>query len=742
MTAKGTRIFVAAIPDELKALRQWVGYRLVWDEQRQKFDKPPLNVYTGQLASTTDPGTWADFRDAIAAYKRNAVDGVGFVFTADDEFVGIDIDACYNPDTEELQPWADEVLLLFESYTELSPSGKGIHIIVRGSLPGPGRNQRPFETYDQARFFTFTGQVMEGLDVIHERSGELEAFYRSHFKDTSSYHVANDADLIEMAMAAANGEKFTRLWRGDDADYAGDASAADLGLANMLLFWSEGDSLRADRLFRSSARLRAKWDEIHFGNGETYGQHTIGVAFETWRREHGSEFGSTSYERAEPEPEPPKMDAITTFPMDALPHVVRNFARDWAHVVSSVPEAIALPCLAFASGAIGRTRVLRVTSRFIVSALLWVGIIGEPGSAKSAAIEEAGRWLSARDQQMFTEYEEAVDDYRWRLSQLKKGDRPADPPRRRHRVMGDATTEAVGKVLHEDGHGVVMVHDELAGWIGAFNQYRAKGTGSDRQRFLAIWSGAELRVDRVRDDSSYIVPHPFMAICGGIQPDLLGLLSNDLGNDGFLMRFLFAAIPSLPSVGIAEPTVNDDSIRQWNSTIDDLLAGESEEIITFTPAGSAAWKRGSADWAAQMNHPDFDPRMRSFYAKGHLLSARVALVLHCIKEASGEVDEPSVDESTSIAAWQLMGYFASTMRYVVLRIAETETDKLIDRLVEYAYAHGGSLTNRDAQRLGVAGLKSQTEIVSAFQKVHDYGRGTVEREQVQGGTRWTLRVSI
>src|SRR6266852_6153088 len=92
------------IPDELKACRQWVGYRLVAKkkpdlEKPWKKDKPPYDARTGELASVDDPATWCAYHVAVDACEAGRGDGVGWVFTAEDPFVGIDLDSCRDPQT-------------------------------------------------------------------------------------------------------------------------------------------------------------------------------------------------------------------------------------------------------------------------------------------------------------------------------------------------------------------------------------------------------------------------------------------------------------------------------------------------------------------------------------------------------------------------------------------------------------------------------------------------------------------
>jgi len=142
--------------------------------------------------------------------------------------------------------------------------------------------------YDQGRYFTVTGHHFRFSPVnIENRQDELEALHanifgekkeapRSGYTTKSPEHDLSDAELIEKAHRAANGEKFGKLWRGDwqGAGYL-TQSEADLALCDMLAFWAQGDPSAIDRLFRQSGLFRKKWDERHYADGRTYGEETI-----------------------------------------------------------------------------------------------------------------------------------------------------------------------------------------------------------------------------------------------------------------------------------------------------------------------------------------------------------------------------------------------------------------------------------------------------------------------------------
>jgi putative DNA primase/helicase len=257
-------------PGELRTANQFV----CWLEEDRDGDvtKVPYSVHGGR-ASSTNPKTWAPFEAAIAYAEEHSMSGVGFVFTEDDPFAGIDIDKCRDPETGEIEPWAWKIVTAFDSYTEVSPSGTGLHIFVKATLPGPNNRKGPLEMYESGRYFTLTGEHLDGTPTeIHKRQDVLERLYRHVFKIEKASNATNgrkpqtapldvgDEDLLALAKQAKNGEKFSRLWSGDTSDYADDDSRADLALCSLLAFWTDGDTERMDHLFRQSGLMREKWN--------------------------------------------------------------------------------------------------------------------------------------------------------------------------------------------------------------------------------------------------------------------------------------------------------------------------------------------------------------------------------------------------------------------------------------------------------------------------------------------------
>ena len=139
------------IPEELQEWDQWVGWSWKWIGGR--WTKVPYHLETGHSASSTDPATWSSYAATEGQEK------IGFVFTENDPYCGIDLDDCVDPKTGEISEEARLIVGRFASYTEMSPSGTGVKIFVKARVPGPRRKnpQKRMEIYDRDRFFAITG---------------------------------------------------------------------------------------------------------------------------------------------------------------------------------------------------------------------------------------------------------------------------------------------------------------------------------------------------------------------------------------------------------------------------------------------------------------------------------------------------------------------------------------------------------------------------------------------------------
>jgi hypothetical protein len=251
------------IPAEMKARRQWGCWR--YEERGDgKPTKPPYQALNGQPADVTNPAHWCSFEEAIAAAPN--YDGIGFVFTKNDPFTGIDLDNTKGD--EQAFARQKEIECEFNSYSEISPSGHGLHIIVKAKLPGKGRRHGFIEIYDDARFFTMTGNVYSDAPIAErqERSTALwEELGGSQEKPTAiqdQSQIHSDDHVIVMAAQARNGAKFQALSKGEwQTDYPSQ-SEADFAFIDIVAFHSKNRAQIA-RIFRKSALGQRKKAERH-----------------------------------------------------------------------------------------------------------------------------------------------------------------------------------------------------------------------------------------------------------------------------------------------------------------------------------------------------------------------------------------------------------------------------------------------------------------------------------------------
>jgi putative DNA primase/helicase len=257
-----------SIPAELKQLSQWVLWRFSKNEKGELTKKPYQT--TGNLAKTNDKTTWTSITNVLLKAKN--FDGIGFVFTENDDLVGIDLDKCVNNGV--IEAWALEIIKVFENcYVEFSVSGKGIHIIFKGKIPDiSDKRKGQIEIYDQGRYFCMTGNVYNGMNQIIEfpnLSGWLKSigFIKENGNkpklQSSPPSLTND-QIIQLARNAKNGAKFLALFNGNISEYSS-ASEADLAFVSLLSFYTQ-DKGQIVNIVQQTPLWDDKWERKDYQN--------------------------------------------------------------------------------------------------------------------------------------------------------------------------------------------------------------------------------------------------------------------------------------------------------------------------------------------------------------------------------------------------------------------------------------------------------------------------------------------
>jgi putative DNA primase/helicase len=272
---QGATTPLETLPEALRSIPHWMGTRL---ERRKdgKTDKAPYRVVSGLpviKADKTNPENWTTLEEAWGAYERGEVDAIGFVFSEDDSFFVVDFDHVIDPETGEIEPAAADVIRALNSYTEVSCSGTGVHVVGHGTKPEyagcrSGKLGFGIEVYDIARFVVMTGERMTEVTGPKDRQDELLSLCRKLWPKRERLYSKRpthpapvgleDQELLERARHSRPGAKFRSLYdAGDTTGYAS-ASEADFSLLNMLIFWTAGDRDQIMRLFEASALYRGR----------------------------------------------------------------------------------------------------------------------------------------------------------------------------------------------------------------------------------------------------------------------------------------------------------------------------------------------------------------------------------------------------------------------------------------------------------------------------------------------------
>lgn len=263
------------IPQELRIYPQWIVWRYVQVAGATKPTKVPFSPNTGREASVVDRSNWTTFDNAVAYYKSHGFDGIGFCLSVDDPFCFIDLD-----DTEGDQLAFDRQQKIhdaFDTYSEFSPSGRGVHVVCRGHVSS-GRKRAHIEIYSQARFMTVTGNVLANKP-IEDRQVYVEKLWSEIGDTVNEYYVAGDIEqkeendtVLNKALVARNGDKFRQLYEGNWSTCMdertghpyGSQSEADFALINIIAYHTRNRNQIRAIFWNSGLGKRPKANRIDY----------------------------------------------------------------------------------------------------------------------------------------------------------------------------------------------------------------------------------------------------------------------------------------------------------------------------------------------------------------------------------------------------------------------------------------------------------------------------------------------
>jgi hypothetical protein len=373
-----------------------------------------------------------------------------------------------------------------------------------------------------------------------------------------------------------------------------------------------------------------------------------------------------------PEPWEPPIPLATVptadpFPVGVLPRPLADFAEDAAAALGCPADYVGVPLLVIAGAAIGSTRGLEVKPGYAERPCVYAAVVGPPGTAKTPALKLAAG-------PVYAEQGRRVDFYR-KAKQAHEDGIEDTPPTLSTLYVSDITTEKLAEVMQENSRGVALVRDELSAWVGGMDQYRARGRGADRQFFLSAWAGEAVSVHRKnQDDGPVFVAHPFVGVVGGLPPDLLARLRGEHAvSDGFLDRLLFSYPEPPPAVGESWASIPADALDAWRDTLAHLWGlqhavdadgRKHPHYVPLAQSGRKVWQQFTDALAGEMNADGFPDYLRGPWSKMRGYCARLALIVHHLRLATGEEYGDEVDGDTLECGAALVRYFMSHARKV------------------------------------------------------------------------------
>lgn len=326
---------------------------------------------------------------------------------------------------------------------------------------------------------------------------------------------------------------------------------------------------------------------------------------------------------------------------DMLPDIIADYAFDQAELVGVEAGMIAMPALVACASALHdgvQLQVKRHEAGWRESARLWCAVVGNPSIKKSPSIKRATSRLRKIDSELHDMNDRAMAQHMAEMEVYKEAKKEAkksgatvtapEPPQRQRMVVEDTTVEALSEVLKDNARGVPCVQDELSGWFGAMDAYSgSKAGGKDRAHWLEAYNGGGRVVDRVMRGSLKI-PNWSVCMIGGIQPDAIRRIAQNMTDDGLMQRFMIVVGSNAQEYDRA---ADGSAAKAYAALMDHLYAvAPSDTPVTMTEEAHLVREELNRYAMDLSTYPAMPGGLKSHLGKWSGLFARLALLYHAI----------------------------------------------------------------------------------------------------------------
>lgn len=345
------------------------------------------------------------------------------------------------------------------------------------------------------------------------------------------------------------------------------------------------------------------------------------------------------------------------FPVEVFPDDVQNIINETNRCLNFTKDHIASSLLFVASIAIGNSLEVQFKNNWRDKAILYMALVGKPGTNKSAPLKFAMTPIDERDAREMLKFREEYTKYdaAMKTALRGRGEIPVEP-KCRQTVMTDFTTEVLMRTLSANPRGIAVYVDELMGFIRNFNKYRA---GNDEQVWTQIYNGYSLVVNRINSQPINITD-TFVGIIGTLQPGMLPEFAKGKKESGFLDRWLFSypEIKHYPRLNMEEldPAVP----RRWSEIIERIYTlpiDEQRRVIRLTDDAARIYLDWYNSLADLKDHDRYG--MAEAATKMERYCMRFSIILEALKYGCGQEEIKEVSADSIRGAIDLCTYYLS-----------------------------------------------------------------------------------
>lgn len=422
--------------------------------------------------------------------------------------------------------------------------------------------------------------------------------------------------------------------------------------------------------------------------------------------------------------EQPLVKDRSQFPYDIFPQSIQTFIK----YQRLQHEYLAGGALVAIATSIGNSCWLEAMQGYMVKPILYMAIVAPPGASKSPSLTKTFKPLEDIDHEYYIEYAKSLSEYSEAMAAYDKNKKDNDKPQApgmKQLLIKDSTIEMVVKILAYNSNGCCVLADELVGFLNRMNQYK---NGDEVQKWLELWSGASLLLQRVTRETNKLT-NPYCSVIGGIQDGVLEAMATEENqHNGFYHRFLFVypePQPKTPWEQVSIPYyVTDDYKRLFRR----LHYHTGERFIYYMHKdANDLYKKWFDHKNSQYNRANND-NIRGIIAKYQDYCLRFSLIIQVMNSESGDVQE--VSAASMEKAIRLTEYFLGNMHKALkILTPETPLDKLEPHWVKLYTALPVEFETRElvvlSASFGIKEASSKTFLVrntgKLFQKI-DRGR--------------------